>query len=116
MEGKMKKMKSEDLCICSSKKRWGSCCGQQLREKEANALFVSFSGKQAVRFFLGNMFNNDTFTDDEGNVIVFTNRAQAIACNESLKSAFQVVGMAEEKWTAFQRDVPNHMVISDAVA
>lgn len=112
----MRMMKSEDSCICGSKKRWGSCCGQQLREKDTNALFVSFSGKQAVRFFLGNLVNNDTFTDEDGNVIVFTNRAQAMACNESLKSAFQVVGMAEDKWAAFQRDIPNHTVITDAVA
>lgn len=112
----MKQMSADDACVCGSRKRWASCCGRHLREKETTVGFVSLTGKQSVRFFLGNMFTNEAFTDDEDNVIVFTSRAQALSCNESLNGAYHVIGMSEEKWSIFREDVPNHVVISDAIA
>lgn len=117
MEGRMvKEMKAGDPCVCGSTKSWKSCCGQQLVDKETFAGFVSLTGKQSVRFFLGNMLTDDTFTDDADNVLVFTNRAQALACNERMNGQYQVIGMSEEKWILFQKDIPKHLVISDAVA
>ena len=36
--------------------------------------------------------------------------------NESLRSAYVVMGMSEAKWAKFQQDVLKHTVITDAVA
>jgi hypothetical protein len=109
-------MQKEDPCICGSKKVWKSCCGQQLQKKETHAFFVSITGQASTHYFLGNMFMDGVFTDGEGSVLVFTNRAQALACNERLAGKYVVIGMSEEKWRLFQRDFPKHLVISDAVA
>jgi hypothetical protein len=116
MTERVRKMKASDACICGSRKEWGKCCGSLLKNKEGLVGRVRFTNEEPVRFFLGNMRTNDAYADEDGNVLVFINRAQAMALNEALNDAFQIVGMGETKWQLFQKDVPNHLVISDAQA
>lgn len=116
MVERVRKMKPTDHCICSSKKEWGKCCGSQRKDKAGYAGRVRVTNEEPIRFFLVNLLTNEAYADEEGNILVFTHRAPALALNETLNDAFQVAGMGAAKWALFQADLPNHLVISDAQA
>lgn len=117
MNEKIKPMGKQDPCICGSKKAWGQCCGQQLNDKEVFTVHVPLTGEQAIRFFLASLSTGDMYKDDAGDVVVFTNRAQALSLNEKvMDQGFMLVGMGESKWKLFQAEISNHVVITDAVA
>lgn len=116
LESKIKMMKATDPCVCGSGKGWKSCCGVYLAKSETVIGRIDITGKTPVRFFLADVATQQAHGDEAGNVLVFTNRAQALGLNERLKNAFQIVGMGQDKWELFQRDIPNHVVVTDAVA
>jgi len=116
VESKIKRMTATDPCICKSGLAWKKCCGRYLDNTNGVAGTYSVTGKEPVRFFLADLPTNEAYTDHDGTVLIFTNRAQALGLNERLRHKYQIIGMAEEKWAQFQKDVPNHLVISDAVA
>lgn len=116
MEPKIKTMKAEDPCICGSGRGWKKCCGAYLAKSECEVVRIDVTGTGPVRFFLGDVRTSEGYTGDGGDVLVFTSRAQALSLNERLHHRFQIVGMGQENWERFQREVPNHVVVADAVA
>lgn len=61
-----------------------------------------------VRFFVADPLIGAVFRTPEGFVRVYTNRSQADAeaRREFRCSPFLVIGMGEEKWKRFQREMP----------
>ena len=115
LENKIVKMTANSPCDCKSGKTWKQCCGQHLENPEGYTANVRVAPGTAVRWFLGNMAQNDIHRDELGRPVVFTSRAQAIGLAEKIGTV-QILGMSESKWALFQKDFPNHVVISDAVA
>jgi hypothetical protein len=72
---------------------------------------VRITKEEPVRFFLADLPTNEAYAGADGNVLVFADRAQALDLNEKLGHKYHVIGMAEEKWALFQRDIPAHVVV-----
>jgi SEC-C motif len=116
MDVKLKRMTANTPCFCGSKLGWKACCGKYSKEEEGFGARIDVTGVVPIRFFLGSLLDNNAYTDDDGTVLVFTNRSQALVLNATLGHKYQIIGMGADKWKLFQRDIPNHMVISDALA
>jgi hypothetical protein len=114
MDPKIQRMTATTSCVCGSGDEWKRCCGKYLKNPNGALAAFSITGKPTIRFFLADLPTNQVHEED-GVILVFTNRAQALQVNERLQHKYQICGMSAERWAMFQKAIPNHVVISDAV-
>ena len=109
----------ESPCICGSGHTWRRCCGLQLPKEPVTAVHAG-DPRGCVKFFLLDALSNNMFADDAFDILVFTSRAQALACatkiNARLGTLFGVAGMTAAQWGRFMADLPGHRVVPEAAA
>lgn len=84
-----------------------------MNRTQDRSTILRFTSALAEHFFILDVANNDAAEDEDGYVMVFLSRSSA---DDMLKTLAEpgvplfVVGMGEEKWNLFEKEVPHRIV------
>lgn len=108
-------IRRNDRCICGSGKKFKYCCHPQaVRQPDAGAKKTHYidTGEVPVRYVISDEKGTSFFSTKENKIIVFQNRADAIAIATLDEFAaaeageINVAGVGETKWKHLQEKLP----------